>query len=88
MRLQEYDILNEAEKSMLLSCYEFFKNIEACLRLFDLKSLSAFSVQLHDDSALVRAMGYGESGGAVRFKEDYAIRCDQVRDCFEEKLES
>ena len=85
-KLKENNLLTGVEKDLLTSSYNFFKKIEACLRLFDLKPLSTFSSQLNDASPLVRAMGYSEHGGAAGFIDAYSARCEQVRECFQEKL--
>ncbi len=69
--LAEHQFLSEEQAARLLSAYDFFKSAEACLRLFDLKSVNTFSSKLEDDNALVRAMGYENEAAGTRFLTDY-----------------
>jgi len=67
----------------LLDGYEYLKRMETCLRLFDLKSISAFAPESEAGQALVRAMGCGDSG-SEGLMEQYRAVSERVRRCFEE----
>jgi glutamate-ammonia-ligase adenylyltransferase len=68
----------------LLESYEYLKRVEACLRLFDLRSVSSFSDRPEAVVSLARAMGCGDD--AQRFLDDYRRTAETVRGCFEELL--
>ncbi len=65
------DILTCSEQAGLLPAeaagelrrgYEFLRRLETCLRLFDLKNVSSFSIEPEDCMPLLRAMGFAEAG--------------------------
>ncbi|OGT80011.1 MAG: hypothetical protein A3H91_04440 [Gammaproteobacteria bacterium RIFCSPLOWO2_02_FULL_61_13] len=65
------DILKRAEQTGLLATdsarelrrgYEFLRRLETCLRLFDLRNVSSFSMAPEDCLPLLRAMGFAEDG--------------------------
>ena len=66
----------------LLSHYDFLKRVEACIRLFDMKSVSAFPMQPERNRPLARAMGYGDD--VEEFMEKYLSVTDGVRNYFTE----
>ncbi len=66
----------------LLDAYDFFKRIEACLRLFDMKSVNTFASKLDDTHALVRAMACGKQHAADHFLGEYREKSSWVRDLF------
>lgn len=82
MLLAELGLLSGEHADSLSNAYDFFKRIEACLRLFDLKSVSTFPAKPTDDSALVRAMGYRNESAADRFLKDYRDTTEFVRSTF------
>ena len=69
--LAELKLLAQDDANYLLHAYDFFKQIEACLRLFDMKSVNSFSRTLDDDNALVRAMSYTGEGASARFLDKH-----------------
>jgi glutamate-ammonia-ligase adenylyltransferase len=65
------DILVLSEQAGLLTSesarelrqgYEFLRRLETCLRLFDLKNISSFSLEPEDCMPLLRAMGFADAG--------------------------
>ncbi len=66
--------------------YEFLRRLETCLRLFDLKNISSFSLEAETGSALVRAMGFahGESDSFVAVLQAHTTavrrRCAELLD--------
>lgn len=68
----------------LVAAYDWLKRVEACLRLFDMRSVSAFSDQPGAIAPLVRAMGCGDD--APRFLDEYRRMADSVRGCFDDVL--
>jgi glutamate-ammonia-ligase adenylyltransferase len=72
------------QAAVLLGAYDYLKRVEACLRLFDMKSVSAFSEQPDAIAPLARGMGCGDDTG--RFLEDYRRTTGSVRACFDELL--
>ena len=70
--------------ALLLDAYDWLKRVEACLRLFDMRSVSAFSDQPGAIVPLARGMGCGED--APRFLEEYRRRTGAVRACFDALL--
>lgn len=71
-------ILGEEAGGNLLEGYEYLKRLETCLRLFDLKSTSAFSEQSASALALARAMSDG-AGDAEVLVGNYLRAADQIR---------
>ncbi|MBI2993869.1 MAG: hypothetical protein HYY48_06805 [Gammaproteobacteria bacterium] len=67
----------------LLEGYEYLKRMETCLRLFDLKSISAFAPESEAGHALARAMGCADSGNEGLVEQHRAVS-ERVRQRFEE----
>ncbi len=80
--LSELGFLSENESNNLRNSYNFFKQIESCIRLFDMKSVNTFSKNLNDDDALIRAMRSGRHDTAVEFIEEYEKRSEDVNALF------
>lgn len=87
-QLQESGFIAESQYDSLLTAYDFFKNIEACLRLFDMKSISSFPVSMSNDAALVRAMGFRGESAADEFRERYNALTGSVREIFQSVLQA
>lgn len=90
------EILGRAEQAGLLSAdsarelrrgYEFLRRLETCLRLFDLKNVSSFSVEPQECVPLLRAMGYG-AAGPKGFAGALQQTTSSVRRQFEDLLKS
>ena len=75
-------ILPQQHAANLLDAYDFFKKVESCLRLFDMKSLNTFSSNLDDGNALVRAMTYRGEHAAEQFLKDYREKSAMVHTLF------
>ncbi len=75
-------LLSQDQVAGLLRAYDFFKQIEACLRLFDMKSVNTFPNTLDDDHALVRAMGYRKGHAADKFLSEYRQQSSWVHSVF------
>ncbi|MFT5134551.1 MAG: glutamate-ammonia-ligase adenylyltransferase, partial [Gammaproteobacteria bacterium] len=84
--LAVHKFVSTEDATQLLIAYDFFKNIEACLRLFDLKSVNSFAKILNDGNALVRAMNYQSTDAATRFIIDYREKSDFVHKMFVDTL--
>ena len=69
--LSKLKLLEQDDGDYLLRAYNFFKQIEACLRLFDMKSVNSFSDKMDDANALVRAMSYSGEDASTRFLDKY-----------------
>ena len=61
--LHKTGYIEEDTHAELLECYDFLKRIEMSLRLFDMKTVSAFPVEARSDIALSRAMGFYKGDG-------------------------
>jgi glutamate-ammonia-ligase adenylyltransferase len=72
------------QAAMLLGAYDYLKRVEACLRLFDMKSVSVFGDQPGAIAPLARAMGCADD--ARRFLDEYRRTTESVRGCFDELL--
>ena len=60
-------LLDNGDAETLLAAYDFLKQLEMSLRLFDMKSVSAFPSDPHANAALAIAMGHaGDEEGFVR----------------------
>lgn len=77
-------LLDAAAAVELLAAYDWLKRVEACLRLFDMKSVSSF----RNESASLAPLAYGMNcdGDGARFLEAYRARTDAVRAQFEAVL--
>ncbi|MBT7953349.1 MAG: hypothetical protein HN764_17110 [Gammaproteobacteria bacterium] len=80
--LAELNLLKQDDANNLLHAYDFFKQIEACLRLFDMKSVNSFSRTLDDGNALVRAMSYKGEGAAARFLDKHKELTENTHNLF------
>jgi [glutamine synthetase] adenylyltransferase / [glutamine synthetase]-adenylyl-L-tyrosine phosphorylase len=74
--------LPQQQAADLLDTYDFFKKVESCLRLFDMKSLNTFSSNLEDGNALIRAMTYRGEHAAEQFLKDYREKSAKVHSLF------
>jgi glutamate-ammonia-ligase adenylyltransferase len=83
-RAAETGILPAGTTQLLVGAYDYLKRVEACLRLFDMRSVSAFSDQPGGIVPLARGMGCGDDAG--RFLEEYRRTTGAVRNCFDELL--
>jgi glutamate-ammonia-ligase adenylyltransferase len=83
-RAAEAGILQAEAARLLLDAYDWLKRVEACLRLFDMRSVSAFSDQPEKIAPLARGMGCGDDAG--HFLEEYRRTTGSVRACFDELL--
>ena len=68
------------DKITLLKSYEFLKQAETALRLFDLKSVDSFSVDINSNVSLARAMGFGNDSAS--FMDKYLEITTGVRQLF------
>jgi glutamate-ammonia-ligase adenylyltransferase len=80
----EAGVLPRETAQRLLDAYDWLKRVEACLRLFDMRSVSAFSDQPEKIVPLARGMGCGDDAG--RFLEEYRRTTGSVRTCFDQLL--
>lgn len=78
----ESGCLEQKEGELLLEDYNYFKRIEACLRLFDMKSISSFSATPEKDSALLRALDYKGENAEAAFIDDVIARRERTRGTF------
>jgi glutamate-ammonia-ligase adenylyltransferase len=83
-RAAEAGVLPQETARLLLDAYDWLKRVEACLRLFDMRSVSAFSDQPEKIVPLARGMGCGDDAG--RFLEEYRRATGSVRTCFDQLL--
>ena len=74
--------LDSVESDRLLASYNFLKQVEMSLRLFDMKSVSAFPSEPGANTALARAMGY-KDGEEERFIHRYKSVTNSVRESFD-----
>ncbi len=84
-QLGKVGIISEKVCNDLLSAYDFLKQIEGRLRVFDMKAISSFSQNVGDVHVLARAMGYLETdmdNAAERFLNDYLQATQAVRQYF------
>lgn len=80
-------LLEDNDCQELLNAYNFLKKIEGVLRLFDMKSISAFSRNPEDISALARAAGFFNKDPVLaseHFLEHYLNETSKVRQKFTE----
>jgi len=78
-------LLNERQYADLYGAYNHLKRIEMCLRLVDLKNISAFSRNPEDLYALARGMGFRDKNpdrAACDFLDDYEQTVRRVREHF------
>jgi len=62
---EQAGILTQESARELRQGYEFLRRLETCLRLFDLKNVSSFSLEPDDCMPLLRAMGFADAGPEV-----------------------
>jgi glutamate-ammonia-ligase adenylyltransferase len=84
--LQQSEILGLSESDILLKSYDFLKRIETCVRLFDLKAISALQVDGKMMRAICRAMGFSDN--IDQFQHAYSQVTNQVREIFHQHLGS
>ncbi len=75
-------VLAQDAGSSLRGGYEFLRRLEMCLRLYDLKNISGFSLEPAASAPLARAMGYRDPSGAG-FRDALAEVTDRVRGVLE-----
>ena len=80
--------LQENEAQTLLSDYDYFKTLETCLRLFDMKSISSFATHIDNDHALVRALEFSGTEAATLFLDDFDMRRRRTRITFLKTLDA
>jgi glutamate-ammonia-ligase adenylyltransferase len=73
--------LDNVNSDRLLAAYDFLKQVEMSLRLFDMKSISTFPSDPGVNTVLVRAMGYTD-GEEERFMRSYKSVTKSVRKSF------
>lgn len=78
----EAGILDPDCAAELLAGYEFLRGVERCLRLYDLKNISAFPDRPEAVEPLARAMGYARS--AEQFLDAYRDTTQRIRRRFDE----
>ena len=86
-KLRESKLLKDNDCQELLDGYDFLKKVEGVIRLFDMKSISAFSKKPEDISPLARAAGFIETDpilASERFLEHYLDVTNKVRQKFTE----
>lgn len=79
--LHKTGCLDEKVQTELLASYDFLKKIEMSLRLFDMKSVSAFPADAGSNIALARAMGFYDDDGE-EFINAFKKVTDKVRENF------
>ena len=85
--LAEAGIVSVKKCRELLDAYDFLKRIENCLRIMDLKNVSAFSQNPDDVHALARAMNHMDENAdmaAKQFLAQYNEVTHRIRDNFNE----
>lgn len=83
--LAEKNLIKDEKSGKLLDDYNFLKMIEASIRLFDMKSISAFPRETKEHIPVAAAMGYpGDKAG--KFVEKYIEITREVRKLFTEYL--
>lgn len=83
--LAQNSLIRKDESEELLHAYDYLKRIEACARLFDMKSVSAFPRQTDEHLPVAAAMGYAENN-ADQFVHEYTKITDYVRGRFKKYL--
>ena len=76
-----HGLLDKQSTEELLSAYDFLKQAESVIRLFDMKPVSAFSVDTEAHAAVAAAMGYA-GNKAPDFLEKYNDVTSTVRNEF------
>lgn len=79
-------LVDNRESDRLLAAYDFLKQVEMSLRLFDMKPISAFSSSTESNTALAKAMGY-EAGEEEKFMKQYKSVTNRVRESFNSILQ-
>ena len=86
--LSKLNYLEPNDACSLRDSYDYYKKIEACLRLFDLKSLSNFARPVDDNNPMVRAMSEGDGFSAADFMEKYEMLSNTTRRIYLKVLQS
>jgi len=84
-KLNTQGLLDGSSCQELIEAYNYLKRIEGALRMFDMKSISAFSKQPAEVYSLARAMGYFNKDMAHSselFLENYLDIVKNVRQKF------
>jgi len=79
-QLEKSRYINHNDKKTLLDSYEFLKQAETALRLFDLKSVDSFPSDVNSNVSLARAMGFGNN--TAGFMDKYLEITTEVRRLF------
>ncbi len=85
--VDEYGMLDSESCRQLLQAYDFLKQVEMSLRLFDMKPVSTFYYDPEANTTLARAMGFGDEGPEA-FIDHYRTVTDGVRDIFNSVMQS
>jgi glutamate-ammonia-ligase adenylyltransferase len=86
-RAADLEIMDRGDSADLLEAYDFLKQVETSLRLFDMKPISAFPASPQANTALARALGFA-SGEEEAFIHRYEAVTGSVRERFCRILES
>lgn len=84
--LAEEGLMPAEMSGQLLNAYDFLKQVEACIRLFDMKSISTISAKSGANWPVSIAMGYGDDVNG--FMQRYRSVVDNVRGHFDEIFEN
>lgn len=76
-KLADVGIISDKQSHDLLIAYDFLKRIENCLRIMDLKNVSAFSQNPEDVHALARAMDHLDENAGMA-AEKFLARYNQI----------
>jgi glutamate-ammonia-ligase adenylyltransferase len=79
-KLADLEIISAKQSHDLLNAYDFLKRIENCLRIMDLKNISAFSQNPEDVHALARAMEHLDKNADMA-AEKFLAQYNQVTQC-------
>lgn len=79
-QLENSRYINNNDKKTLLDSYEFLKQAETALRLFDLKSVDSFPSDVNSNVSLAKAMGFGNNVDG--FMDKYLEITAEVRQLF------
>ncbi len=78
--LRNQNIISSEIAEILLDAYDFLKKIETCIRLFDMKPISAFATDPAGHEPVARAMGFFENNN--EFLDKYISVTESVRKSF------
>jgi len=81
------DLINESTKTELLNAYDFYKQSESALRVFDMKSISKVELNTKSLLPLARALGFVDDDYDMAV-EQYLKKLMQYRDNIRQLFES